>query len=92
MVGYATVMSAVEIIRKAGSLDQDKLIAAASGLTVLTPFGMIQYRPIDHQSTMGAYVGQLARKDGRGVMVNWRYADGAKFQPADEEIRKLRKE
>ena len=31
-------------------------------------------------------------KDGKGVMVNWRYADGAKFQPADEEIRALRKE
>jgi len=25
-------------------------------------------------------------------MVNWRYADGAKFQPAEEEIRKLRKD
>ena len=22
-------------------------------------------------------------------MVNWRYADGAKFQPSDEEIREL---
>jgi branched-chain amino acid transport system substrate-binding protein len=53
---------------------------------------MVLWRALDHQSTMGAYVGQLARKDGKGVMVNWRYADGAKFQPADEEIRKLRKE
>ena len=41
---------------------------------------------------MGAYVGQLAKKDGRGVMVNWRYADGARFQPADAEIRKLRRD
>jgi len=51
-----------------------------------------QARAIDHQSTMGAYVGQLAKKDGRGVMVNWHYADGARYQPADAEIRKLRKD
>jgi branched-chain amino acid transport system substrate-binding protein len=41
---------------------------------------------------MGAYVGQFALKDGKGVMVNWYYADGAKFQPSDDEIRLLRKE
>jgi hypothetical protein len=28
---------------------------------------------------MGAYVGQLARKSGQGVMVNWRFADGAEL-------------
>ncbi len=67
MVGYSTVMSAVAAIKKAGSLDQDKLIAAASGLKVLTPFGEVEYRPIDHQSTMGAYVGRLGVKDGKGV-------------------------
>ena len=57
-----------------------------------SPFGPIQWRPVDNQSTMGAYVGQLARKDGKGVMVNWHYADGAKFQPPEQEIRALRKE
>jgi branched-chain amino acid transport system substrate-binding protein len=57
-----------------------------------TPFGRILWRPIDHQSTMGAYVGQLAKKGGKGVMVNWRYADGAKYQLSDQEIRALRKE
>ena len=56
-----------------------------------SPFGPITWRPIDHQSTMGAYVGQFAKKDGKGVMVNWYYADGAKFQPSDDEIRALRK-
>ena len=32
VVGYSTVMSAVAAIKKAGSLDQDKLIAAMAGL------------------------------------------------------------
>ena len=92
VVGYTAVYAAAEAARKAKSGDTEKLVAALKGLQMATPFGAIQWRAIDNQSTMGAYVGQLAKKDGRGVMVNWRYADGAKFQPADEEIRKLRKE
>jgi len=90
VVGYATIMSAVEIIKKAGSLDQDKLIKAASGITVLTPFGMIEYRSIDQQSTMGAYVGKLGVKDGKGFMKEWRFVDGKDVLPPDDEIRKMR--
>jgi len=92
VVGYTAVQAAAAAIRKAGSADTEKLVQALKGLEMQTPFGDVQWRALDHQSTMGAYVGQLARKQGKGVMVNWRYADGAKFQPSDEEIRKLRKE
>src|SRR5260370_39595526 len=52
VVGYATIMSAVETIKKAGSLHHDKLIAAASGLKGLTPFGQGEDRPMQHHSTM----------------------------------------
>ena len=90
VVGYATVMSAVEAIKKAGSLDQDKLIAAASGLKLMTPFGMVEYRPIDHQSTMGAYVGRIAVKDGKGYMKDWRFVDGKDALPSDAEVLKMR--
>ena len=90
VVGYATVMSAVETIKKAGSLDQDKLIAAASGLKLMTPFGMVEYRPIDHQSTMGAYVGRIAVKDGKGYMKDWRFVDGKDALPSDAEVLKMR--
>jgi branched-chain amino acid transport system substrate-binding protein len=79
-------------IRKAKSAETEKLVEALKGLEMQTPFGRIVWRAIDHQSTMGAYVGQLATKGGKGMMVNWRYADGAKYQPSDEEIRKLRKD
>ena len=92
VVGYTALHAVADGLRKAGSADADKLAAALAGLKTQSPFGAITWRAIDHQSTMGAYVGQLARKDGRGVMVNWRYADGAAFQPSDEEIRKLRKD
>ncbi len=92
VVGYSAVHAVAEAIKKARNVETEKLIEALKGLEMQTPFGQVVWRAIDHQSTMGAYVGQLSKKDGRGVMVNWRYADGAKFQPPDAEIRKLRRE
>jgi len=92
VVGYASVYAIAAALKKAGSADTEKLISALKGLRTPTPFGEITWRPIDHQSTMGAYVGQLARRDGKGVMVNWRYVDGAALQPSDQEIRALRKD
>jgi len=90
VVGYTAVMAAAAAIRKAGSLDSEKLVEAMKGLRVDTPFGPISFRALDHQSTMGAYVGRTAVKDGKGVMTSWRYADGAGFLPQDAEVRKLR--
>ena len=59
-------------------------------LDVDTPFGKVVYRAIDNQSTMGAYVGRTEVRDGKGVMVDWRYADGKDYLPPDEEVRRLR--
>ena len=87
VVGYSVVMSAAAAIRKARSTDTEKMIAALTGLAVDTPFGPIVYRAIDHQSTMGAYVGRLAVKDGKGVMVDWKYADGKSYLPSDDWVR-----
>ena len=92
VVGYTAVYAIANAVRRAGSTDTEKLVAALQGLEMQTPFGPIVWRSLDHQSTMGAYVGQLARKSGKGMMVNWHYADGAKFQPADADVRALRKE
>jgi branched-chain amino acid transport system substrate-binding protein len=92
VVGYTAVLAVAAAVRKAGSPDTEKLVQALKGLEMQTPFGPVVWRSLDHQSTMGAYVGQLARNGDKGVMVNWRYADGGKFQPSDEEVRKLRKE
>src|SRR5574341_1101807 len=81
VVGYTAVYAAANAIRRAKSADTEKLVEALKGLKMPSPFGPIEWRAIDHQSTMGAYVGQLSRKGGQGAMVNWRYADGGKFQP-----------
>ncbi len=90
VVGYSAVKTAAAAIDRAGAADAEKLVEAMKGLAVDTPFGRITYRAIDHQSTMGAFVGRLALKDGKGVMTSFRYVDGAKVQPSDAEVRKLR--
>lgn len=92
VVGYTAVHAVAEAVRKAGSTDTEKLVEAMKGMKMPSPFGPITWRAIDHQSTMGAYVGQLSKRDGRGVMVNWRYADGGEYQPSDQEVRGMRKE
>ena len=91
VVGYSAIMSIAAGIKKADSTQSEKLVDAFHGLPVETPLGRINYRAQDNQSTMGAFVGRTAQKDGKGVMVNYQYLDGAKFQPADAEIKVLRK-
>jgi branched-chain amino acid transport system substrate-binding protein len=90
VVGYSAIKSLAEGMKKAKSTDTEKMIAAFSGLKVSTPFGPVVYRPEDHQSTMGAYVGRTKNEGGKGVMVDYRYMDGAKFQPSAAELKKLR--
>ena len=90
VVGYSTIKVAAAAIAKARSTDTEKLLAAMRNLDVDIPFGKITFRAIDHQSTMGAFVGRTAVKDGKGVMVDWQYADGKNYLPDDDQIRKIR--
>ncbi|WP_116598553.1 ABC transporter substrate-binding protein [Primorskyibacter marinus] len=91
LVGYMTVLSIAAAIEKAGATDTASLIAAFEGLEIEdTPIGLLSYRELDNQSTMGAYVGTLAVEDGKGVMVDWSYKDPAPYMPTDDEIRAMR--
>jgi branched-chain amino acid transport system substrate-binding protein len=90
IVGYSLTMAAVAAIKKAGSLDQGKLVAAMANLPVGTPFGPVTFRALDHQSTMGAYVGRIGLKDGKGIMTDWRFVDGKDALPSDDEVKKMR--
>lgn len=90
VVGYSAMKSVAAAIAKAGSVETDKLVAAFAGLGVDTPFGRIAYRAQDHQSTMGAFVGVTALNQGRGVMKEFRYIDGASVMPSDADVRRLR--
>jgi branched-chain amino acid transport system substrate-binding protein len=90
VVGYAMIRSVAAGVAKAGGTETDKLVAAFRGLQVDTPFGRITYRPEDNQSTLGAFVGRTKNEGGKGVMVDYRYLDGANYLPSAAEVRKLR--
>jgi branched-chain amino acid transport system substrate-binding protein len=92
VVGYSTMKSVAAIIAKAGSTDTDKMIEAAKGIELSSPFGKITFRAADHQSTLGAFVGKTAVRDGKGVMVDFTYRDGADYLPSPEEVKKMRPE
>src|SRR6185295_11467040 len=90
IVGYLTVKSLAAGIAKAGSTDTEKLVDAFRGLKLDGPFGPFEFRASDHQATLGAFVGKIALKDGRGTMADFKYVDGASVLPSDAEVKKLR--
>lgn len=90
VVGYATMQAIFAAIKKARSTDNEKLVLALRGLQFSTPFGPAEFRAIDHQSTMGAFVGKLDLRAGKGTMVQWRYADGKLYLPGDEYVKARR--
>lgn len=90
VVGFDTMNSIAAALAKAGTTDNEKLVDAMKGLKFPSAFGSAEYRAVDHQSTLGAYVGKTAVKDGKGVMVDWSYRDGAKYLPSDDVVKTLR--
>ncbi|MFA6265350.1 MAG: ABC transporter substrate-binding protein [Pseudolabrys sp.] len=90
LVGYTTIKALAAGITKAGSTDSEKLVAAFEGLKFSSPSGELTFRALDHQATLGLYVGPLGLKNGKGVMTSYEYLDGAKLLPSDEAVRKQR--
>lgn len=93
VVAHDTVTAIAAMLRKTGAnTETEAMVEAMRGLSFPTAFGTgdVTFRAVDHQSTLGAYVGRTALRNGRGTMVDWRYADGARYLPADEVVRGLR--
>ena len=90
VVGYATMQAIFAAIKKAKSTDNEKLVMAMRGLKFSTPFGPAEFRALDQQSTMGAFVGKLDQRGGKGTMVQWRYADGKAYMPTDAYVKARR--
>jgi branched-chain amino acid transport system substrate-binding protein len=87
VVGYTLLHAIAAGIAKAGKTETEAMVDAFKGLTFASPFGPAQFRAIDHQSTLGTFVGRTSIKS---VMTDWHYDDGADFLPDDATVRKLR--
>ncbi len=90
VVGYSMIHALAAGIGKAKSTETEKLVTAFSGLSFGTPFGKATFRKQDNQSTMGAFLGRTKNDGGKGVLVDYRYIDGASVQPSDDVVKKLR--
>lgn len=84
LIGYAMIQAIAQALHNAGTADSESLIDTLRGMKFDTPVGRLEIRAIDHQATMGAFIGQLV---ARGPGVQWRYLDGAKYLPGEEFVR-----
>jgi branched-chain amino acid transport system substrate-binding protein len=92
LLGYMVVNMIRDTIERAGSLETDALIKALENARFDTVAGPVTMRGIDHQSSMGAWVGKLALKGAAGGMTDWTYKDGTAFMPTEAEVKAVRKE
>jgi branched-chain amino acid transport system substrate-binding protein len=91
LLGYVTVQMVKAMLDRARSTDTEAMIAALRGLVTETIVGPVTMRALDQQSTLGAWVGEIAVEAGRGVMRNWRYEDGARHMFPEAEVRAARR-
>ncbi len=90
VVGYALIQAIAAGVARAGATDLPALVKGFAGAGFDTPFGPATFRAIDHQSTLGAFVGKTALVGGHGAMADWAYVDGASVMPPDDFVRTLR--
>jgi branched-chain amino acid transport system substrate-binding protein len=70
----------VEGIKKAGSVDSDKVAKALEDLTIDTPFGKQTLRAKDHQADRGQFYGKMAKgPSGNAIMTEVKYVDPKPF-------------
>jgi branched-chain amino acid transport system substrate-binding protein len=63
IMGYASIVSLVEGIKKAGSTNSDKVAKALLGLSFDTPIGKLTYDEKTHETNMGEFWGQMVKDD-----------------------------
>ncbi len=91
IVGYNAIKAlAAALEATGGSTNVEALIEAMRSVTFDTPQGELEFRAIDHQATLGAWVGYTTVVDGRGTMRDWYYAPGENYLPPEEMVARLR--
>jgi branched-chain amino acid transport system substrate-binding protein len=78
--GMAAAMAAVEAVKKAGSTDTEKLIAAMEGMSFDTPKGKMTFRKEDHQALQVMYQWRMKQNPPDSVDL----LDLVREIPADE--------
>ena len=77
---YVAMQFLVEGIKKANSLDSDKVAKALLDLTIDAPFAKQTLRASDHQADRGQFYGKMIKgPDGNATMTDVKYVDPRPF-------------
>jgi branched-chain amino acid transport system substrate-binding protein len=77
---YVAMQFLVEGIKRAGSLDSDKVAKALLDLTIDTPIGKQTLRASDHQADRGQFYGKMVKgPNGNAIMTEVKYIDPRPF-------------
>ena len=92
LLGYLVGQMMRDVLNAAGATDTEKLRAALDGARFSTVVGPVVMRAADHQSTLGAWVGETTKSGKIGTMKNWKYEDGANYLFPETEVKAARKQ
>jgi branched-chain amino acid transport system substrate-binding protein len=77
---YVAMQFLVEGIKKAGSIDSDKVAKALLDLTIDSPIGKQTLRASDHQADRGEFYGKMVKgPNGNAIMTEVKYIDPRPF-------------
>jgi branched-chain amino acid transport system substrate-binding protein len=77
---YVAMQFLAEAIKKAGSIDSDKVAKALLDLTIDTPIGKQTLRASDHQADRGQFYGKMEKGPaGNAIMTAVKYVDPRPF-------------
>ena len=92
LLGYLVGHMMRDVLNAAGTTDTERLRAALDGAKFSTLVGPVVMRAADHQSTLGAWVGETTKTGKIGTMKNWKYEDGANYLFPEAEVKAARKQ
>ncbi len=91
LLGYIVGHMIKDLLDKAQSTETEALLKTLPDMTFDTAVGKVTMRGLDHQSTLGAWVGETTLKSKVPTMKNWQYADGANYLFPEDEVKAARK-
>ncbi|MEK1930504.1 MAG: ABC transporter substrate-binding protein [Pararhizobium sp.] len=83
-LAYLSVEGIVAGIQRAGSTEVEDLIKGFRGADFECVIGKCQWR-MDHQMSLGAWVGSVAETDGKAKLADWQYISAEQGLPTVQE-------
>lgn len=92
IMGYEGMQILAQSIQKAGSLDSDAIVRALEQIQYVGLRGPIAFRGIDHQGTVGSYIGTTVKSDKYPfkILKNVKYIPAENIWPTPAEVQQSR--